>query len=351
MPHGIAGGMLLHFSYLRAVIPTAATIPRGTNDPLFSMSYQSIFLSLLLLSALPAAAQTIIPLERGGSVRSKTIDDYRREMKGADRLRTDSAAYSDGLRLAFNALYRDSLDEAERRFTEALKDRPEAEGNYIIRYNLALIDQARGHSARAVDALDKILKSHPDYVDARLLRAEAELQLDRAREAVTDAEAILDLGLDKGVGTERLWRARFVRAAARYQLRLYPDAAADVARLLKERPGAENVRLLDALILQRMGRNAEALNRLNLIVSAHPKSIDALSTRAAVLAELDRPAQARADYDALIALAPDEPAYYIERARMYVKEGEKTAARRDLDRAVKLGTPRGVVQALYNLTR
>ncbi len=296
-------------------------------------------------------AQTIIPLERGGSVRAKTIDDYRREMKATDRLRADSANYTDGLRLAFNALYRDSLDEAERRFTEALKERPEAEGNYIIRYNLALIDQARGRSAEAADALDKILKSHPDYVDARLLRSEASLQLGRAREAITDAEAILDLGLDKGVGTERLWRARFVRAAARYQLRLFPDAAADVGVLLKERPEAENVRLLDALILQRMGRTAEALNRLNLIISAHPQSQDALATRAGVLADLDRPAQARLDYDALIALAPDEPSYYIERARMLVRVGEKTAARRDLDRAVNLGTPRGVVQALYNLTR
>ena len=50
-------------------------------------------------------------------------------------------------------------------------------------------------------------------------------------------------------------------------------------------------------------------------------------------------------------MQPREAEWLVERARCLVALGEKTAARRDLDKAVQLGTPQGVVQALYNLTR
>lgn len=95
-----------------------------------------------------------------------------------------------------------------------------------------------------------------------------------------------------------------------------------------------------------MGQPKEALNRLNLIVSAHPNMVDALSTRAAVEAELNMPALARADYDRLVELQPNESAYYIERAKMLLRLGEKKAARTDLDKAIKLGVPHGMVQPL-----
>lgn len=300
----------------------------------------------------PLGAQTIIDLKRGGGVRPKTIEDYKQEQKVAERLRADSVAYSEGVRMGFNALYRDSLDQAEAHFNRALKERPDGSGNYIIRYQLALIEQARGHLAQAVDRYTDILNSHPDYDDARISRAEANLRLSRLREAIDDAQNLLDRSAAKRlVADDILWRARFVRAAGRYGLHRYAEARADLAKLLLEDPTHEGVRLLEALTLQKMGQQAEALNRLNLIVSAHPESTDALSTRAGVLAELNRPAQARADYDALIKLAPNEADYYIERARLSIQLGEKVAARSDLDTAVRLGKPRGVVQALYNLTR
>ena len=38
--------------------------------------------------------------------------------------------------------------------------------------------------------------------------------------------------------------------------------------------------------------------------------------------------------------------YYIERAKMLLRLGEKKAARTDLDKAIKLGVPHGMVQPL-----
>lgn len=312
-----------------------------------------IFLLAALLAAAvsPAGAQTIIPLERGGGVRAKTLDDYRAEMNLEERARKDSAAYADNLRLAFNALAADSLDEAGLRFKAALKARPDAPGNYIIRYNLALVDMAQGRYKQAGEKLDAVLKDHPGHADARLARARAHLQQDHAREAVSDAEALLSRPGGEGLTDEQLFQARFVRAAARYRLHLYPDARADILLLLRQQPAHEGARLLEALTLQKMGQPKEALNRLNLIVASNPQSVDALTTRAAVLSELGQAALARNDYDALIALQPDDSNLYIERARTLLSLGEKAAARRDLDRAVSLGTPKGVVQSLYNLTR
>lgn len=305
----------------------------------------ALFASIFLAGTL--GAQTIIPLQRGqGGIRSKTVDDYKREQHTDKREQSDSLAYVDNLRRAFNALYADSLGQAETLFNEALKLRPAAEGNHIIKYNLGLVDMARGRNVQAVEKFTAVIKDYPNYFDARLARAEANLQLGRAAEAQDDAQQVLDQPELDGITPQLLERARFVRAAARYQLRLFTEAHADLQHIISANPQNTNAQILDALTLQQMGQPKEALNRLNLIVSAHPDMVDALSTRAAVEAELNMPALARADYDRLVELQPNESAYYIERAKMLLRLGEKKAARTDLDKAIKLGVPHGMVQPL-----
>lgn len=305
----------------------------------------ALFASIFFAGTL--GAQTIIPLQRGqGGIRSKTVDDYKRERHTDKREQSDSLAYVDNLRRAFNALYADSLGQAESLFNEALKLRPTAEGNHIIKYNLGLVDMARGRNVQAVEKLTAVIKDYPNYFDARLARAEANLQLGRAAEAQDDAQQVLDQPELDGITPQLLERARFVRAAARYQLRLFTEAHADLQHIISANPQNTNAQILDALTLQQMGQPKEALNRLNLIVSAHPDMVDALSTRAAVEAELNMPALARADYDRLVELQPNESAYYIERAKMLLRLGEKKAARTDLDKAIKLGVPHGMVQPL-----
>lgn len=304
-------------------------------------------LSASIFLAGTLGAQTIIPLQREqGGIRSKTVDDYKREQHTDKREQSDSLAYVDNLRRAFNALYADSLGQAESLFNEALKLRPTAEGNHIIKYNLGLVDMARGRNVQAVEKLTAVIKDYPNYFDARLARAEANLQLGRAAEAQDDAQQVLDQPELDGITPKLLERARFVRAAARYQLRLFTEAHADLQHIISANPQNTNAQILDALTLQQMGQPKEALNRLNLIVSAHPDMVDALSTRAAVEAELNMPALARADYDRLVELQPNESAYYIERAKMLLRLGEKKAARTDLDKAIKLGVPHGMVQPL-----
>lgn len=322
-----------------------------SSKPFIRTMWRAVLCLVLLAAPAWGEAQTIIELKRGGGVRAKTVDDYKEEMQMNDRLREDSAAYVDNLRRAFNALHTDSLDEAEKLFREALKQRPGSSGNYVIKYNLGLVDMARGRNAEAVEKLSAIIKDYPAYYVARVARAEANLQLGKAREAIEDAELVMERTEKLNIDLDLARRARFVRAAARYRLRYYPEAHADLQHLLDADPQNENAQILDALTLQQMGQPKEALNRLNLIVRAHPQSVDALTARASVEYELGLNTLARADYDALIALCPDESGYYVERARALIRLEEKLAARRDLDRAIQLGVPRGMVQSLYNLTR
>lgn len=306
---------------------------------------------LLCAAATTVQAQTIIELKPGGTVRSKTIDDYKQEQQMTERLQQDSLQYVDNLRRAFNDLRTDSIDRAERLFRENLKLRPDAPGNYVIRHYLALIDMARGNYRQAADQLDELVKNFPDYHDARIARAECNLQLGKANEAIRDAEVLLPTNNLQLVPDDIMERAQFVKASAHYQLRRYNDAHTELLVLLKDNPTLTEARVLDALCLQQMGQPKEALNQLNLIAEANPDNDDVLAARARLECDLKMYAPARADYDRIIALQPDDPNSYIDRARVLISLGEKTAARRDLDHAVKLGTPMGVVQALYMLTR
>lgn len=304
------------------------------------------------LTIAPLQAQTIIELKPGGRVRSKTADDYRRENGTIEKAQADSVQYADNLRRAFTALSTDSLAEAERLFNECIKLRPTGGGNYVLQYNLALIRLAKGQLAEAVDMLNKVVEEHPDYADARITRAEANLQLGKANEALRDANALLPAAtLHQKVPADIQNRARFIRAAAHYQLHLYSEAKTDLLQLLRIEPHNENAQVMEALCLQHMGQPKEALNRLNFIVAAHPDNIDALSTRAQVENDLEMFALAKGDYDLLVEKQPSVPEWRVERARALIRLDQKQAARRDLDKAVSLGMPMGMVQALYNLTK
>ncbi len=316
------------------------------------MKKKTLIAALLLLGlSLSAPAQTVIDLKRGGGLRAKTLDDYRTKLKDARQEREDSLEYTDHIRRTLNALYTDSLAEAERHIGEALKLRPDAPGNHILHYYLGEIDLRRGRYDSAISRFSSLLEKMPEYHDARIARADAALQAGRAREAAEDAGQLILPRPRWVVPDDVRRRALFVRAAARYQLRQYTEARTDLTTLLREEPGRTDAQLLEALTLHRMGQPREALNRLNFVVSAHPDDIEALTTRAMVEGELQLNDMARADYDRLAALCPSSPDVYTERARILIRLGEKTAARRDLDRAVSLGTPMGAVQSLYNLTR
>lgn len=306
-----------------------------------------LLLLLLLSAAATGRAQTVIDLKRGGGVRAKTLDDYKIEHKTPRELAIDSLAYNDCLTRAFNELHRDSLHLAEAYFERALKLRPEAVGNGVIRHNLGRIAMARGNLRGAIGTFTDLLRNEPDNYDVRLDRAKAYLELGNAQGAADDCNVLLARAEGDGQKKELL----FLRGAARFQMHLYADARRDLEQVLLIDADNGNAIVLLALAYERDGQPNEAVNRLNLLLQAHPDNADALLARAGVEARLGQDAAARTDYDAVLRLTPEAADVYVDRARVLIRLGLKGAARKDLDTARAMGVPAVSLQHLYRLTK
>ena len=292
-----------------------------------------IFFLLLLFTASSMSAQTVIDLNNGGNVRSKTLRDYDREarLRGAQE---DSIRYAECLKRAFSALHCDSLQEAKRNFLEALTLRPTAEGNYIIEQHLGEIAEVEGALLEAEAHYTKALKQKPDLHHVRYSRAAVAVQVHHFNEAKADCDLLLNLSPTK----EERCKLLFIRATALMGLRLNHEARKDLESVCLLDPSNENAILMLALSLHDEGRSQEALERLNIHLKLNPQNIDALALRASILEALNLCDLALIDYDEAIRLSPDNADLYAERAGCLEKLGKKSAAEKDRLTARKLRT-------------
>lgn len=307
----------------------------------------ALLAALLTAGATAARGQTVIELDRGGNVRAKDMDDYKQEQGFEERLRADSVEYVDHLRRAFNALHADSLDEAERLFNLALKKRPDAPGNYIVRYNLGRIDLGRGRYREAIGRFDEVLKQRPDLHEVRYDRAVCYMEINSLSAARTDCERVLEETRD----ADLKFRTLFLKSAIQMRSHLPAEAKLTLEEILRLEPGNEGAALLLAAAYEQMGQPQESLNQLNQFVAAHPQNVDGLAARAELEERLKMDQLARADYDSAIRLQPDAAELYVKRARLLLRLDEKGEARKDVERAEALGYPRQVLNALYQELR
>lgn len=288
---------------------------------------------IFLLPLLPSQAQTIIELGPGGGVRSKNVEDYRKEEPGMkEKLKADSLQYKDNLTRAFNALYRDSLQVAESLLTEALKLRPQAPGNYIVRHYLGKIAMAHGQYRKAIGLFTELLKEHTNNIDIRFDRASCYLEIQNAKAAMLDCEAIQRQQLNQ----EQRHRLLFLRSAVHTAERHPEKAKLDLEEILREDSDNESALILLALVYEDLGQHAEALHRLDIFVGTHPQSVDGLLARAEMAERQNMYEAARADYDKAIQLQPDNATLYTHRARLLEKMDLPRQAQNDLKKAEDL---------------
>ena len=289
-------------------------------------------LSILLFSlyAVCLSGQTIIDLKRGGGVRAKTVDDYRRDDSDLNRrVREDSIAYNDCLTRAFNALYRDSLYQAEELLTRALTLRPAAPSNYIVRHYLARINMARGQYAEAVQELTALLREHPEDREMRSERASCYIESSNPQAALEDCNALLISPPSEADHVHAL----FLRLAAYHALRETDKALADTRTILRLDPANKTAALLEATLLAEKGQTAEAMNRYNLYVSAHRDDADGYAARAELEVKQEMWQAARADYDEALRIRPADPALLLARATVLERLGLNALAKRDREAA------------------
>ena len=304
-------------------------------------------LCIALCLATLMQAQTVIDL-KDGAIRAKTTEDYKEELGIKARAKADSLAYVDHMRRALNALHEDSLDKAALLLQKALKTRPEAPGNYLVHEKLGEIRLAQGRYREAVDHFAETLKQKPDSPNARYGRAVCYYETGSLKAAEDDCNALVD---EENATTPLGRQYRFLRAAIHTKNKYPEKARQDLEDILRADPDNQSAILLLAGILEETGQPKKALEQLNLFVDSHPQNTDGLAARAALLNRMEQYYLAEADYDTLIRLQTDNPSLYILRARVKLKLNKHEAAQTDLEKAVKLGVPRGEITALLREAR
>lgn len=304
-------------------------------------------LCIALCLATLMQAQTVIDL-KDGAIRAKTTEDYKEELGIKARAKADSLAYVDHMRRALNALHEDSLDKAALLLQKALKTRPEAPGNYLVHEKLGEIRLAQGRYREAVDHFAETLKQKPDSPNARYGRAVCYYETGSLKAAEDDCNALVD---EEKATTPLGRQYRFLRAAIHTKNKYPEKARQDLEDILRDDPDNQSAILLLAGILEETGQPKKALEQLNLFVDSHPQNTDGLAARAALLNRMEQYYLAEADYDTLIRLQADNPSLYILRARVKLKLNKHEAAQTDLEKAVKLGVPRGEITALLREAR
>lgn len=227
------------------------------------MKHRLHILLVVLLAALGTAVgngQTVIDM-RTGRVSGKTTDDYNYQAREAWQLREDSIAYNDCVTRGFNFLHADSLQAAQNLFEKALKLRPDAPGNSVLRHNIGRIFLARRQWRDAISILSRVVREQPRNV-----------------------EVIED------------------RATCYVETGQWEKALSDYAILLTVRPDDERFRLMHAMMLGHTGERLDAIDELDALLGDKPDYAAAYLLRANLYTDLGKKGFARRDLDRAVAL-------------------------------------------------
>lgn len=188
------------------------------------------------------------------------------------------------------------------------------------------------------------LEFHPDSVDLRLRKARWNMELEEWQNAKAEYDYVL--------GREPAnIAALYYRAYCNDRLHRYNFARLDYQNLLTIVPGNFEARLGLALLNEKDHHYTEALDGINQLVAAHPDSAIAWAARAGIEMERGMTELAEYDYGEALARDPDNNDYLLARADLRVKLRRYDDARRDLDRLVKLGTPKAALKEWYEKIR
>jgi tetratricopeptide (TPR) repeat protein len=185
------------------------------------------------------------------------------------------------------------LDRALQNFTRALAIDPKMATGYV---NRGFVLNDLKQALKASKDFQTALKLQPDYGEAHLGLAYADLQLHRARPALKQLDAA-----QKTLGKSR--PLHLARAEAFRQQAEYPHAAAEYRAALQEDLNDLTTQLAYADVLYRMRQYGEALNALN----------------------------------AALKLTPSEPEIYALMAQVHAKQGAREQTIEDIATADRLG--------------
>ena len=193
----------------------------------------------------------------------------------------------------------------------------------------------------SVSVLIEQINLHPNNIDLRLKKAEANINLSQYDYAADEYGRVLKLD-------ERNLAALYFRAYCYTQLRQYSMARADYDAFLAIQPEHLEAHLGLARVLQLLNRRADAVDELNRCVQMFPDSADAYAARAAYETQLKQYDAALYDWDEALRLRPNDASLTVSKVDVLLNLGRIREAREALDKAVKQGTTRAALREWYD---
>jgi tetratricopeptide (TPR) repeat protein len=192
--------------------------------------------------------------------------------------------------------------------------------------------------------IDRALSLDANNPLAYYARGYLNQKTDRPDEAIADFTRAIEL--DPTFARAYYQRSRVLN----YAKNDYAGERRDLDRAIELAPDLIAPRMSRAYALYYASDLEEALPDLDHVLSLDPKHSEALYLRALLYAGLDRPADARRDFDAAAAAAPDDVDVFRERAAFLVRQRDYAAALADADKLVALDSAEPRWQVLRGFT-
>ena len=249
-------------------------------------------------------------------------------------LAASAQTYEEYVERGINAAKADSLTQAEHYFREALHLSPKDYRNPLVYGNLARVQVALGQKERALTSYDLALNFVPQNVPLLMGRAGLHLDMGNLGKALIDYRNVIDVDPNN---VEALQYLGYIFT----QQHEYAKAKTHYERLLAIDPDNYAALLGVAILFQEVGKPGDAIARLTLLAERFPEKAEIYSMRAEIEAENNQTELALLDLDKAITLAPTDTNMILSRAYLHLRQGNKSKAKKDFERAIELGVPRG----------
>ena len=196
----------------------------------------------------------------------------------------------------------------------------------------------------SVKTLMEQIRLHPQNIDLRLKKAEANINLQQWDYAISEYGDVLRLD-------EKNLAALYFRAYCYTQQHHYDLAKVDYETFIMIDPLQLSAHLGLAHILQKLGRKADTIDQFNRCVQLFPDSASAYAARAAYETEQKLYDVALYDWDEAIRLQPKNVEYAVSKIDALLRQRRILDARLALDELVRKGTPRAALKEWYDRCR
>lgn len=259
-------------------------------------------------------------------------------------LGVSAQTYDDLIHKAMDAVEMDSLQQAERLFTEALKLEPANMRNALVFSNLGTIQRRMGKKKEALESYSLALNRTPYSVTMLLNRASLLLEMDYPDKAFVDYCDVLDIDRENK-------EALMYRAYIHMKRRMYHNARLDYRAFLELEPGNKTARIGMAMVNQKDKRFKESLEEFNRLIVDYPRDVSLLKARAELEVEMNSLDMALLDLENAARLTPNDPEIYVMCGDIYLLQDKRREAYTAFEKAIDLGIPRPELQDRLNASK